>query len=97
MRPRSLRDLIRELETEPGQAALVLRLDTGGSLQVAARDPERLRVLATALAGGASPVGFIRKDQSGWSSRVLCEYAGDPSAQDLLRSFVPVRQPFRTA
>lgn len=89
MRLRSVPELIRELETEPGEAALVLRLDTGRSVRIGARDRNRVHALETALRDGASPVGFIRRIPGGWTARVLCEYAGDTSVDDLLRSLAP--------
>lgn len=89
MRLRSVPDLIRELETEPGEAELVLLWSSGRCVRIRAGDPYRHRGLETALNDGASPVGFLRKDAGGWSSRVLCEYAGDGTVQDLLGSLAP--------
>jgi streptomycin 6-kinase len=86
MRRRSVPDLLRELETEPGQAALVLVWSDGTCARIHAHDSNRRLALETALGEGASPVGFVRRGADGWSSRILCEYAGDSAVENLLLS-----------
>jgi hypothetical protein len=88
MRPRTFGELIHELESEPGEAALVLRGDDGTCLLVRASDPRRAQLLESALRDGLSPVGVIRRDGRAGTSRVFCEYADDSSIGDLLRALV---------
>lgn len=86
MRARTIDDLIRELETEPGRAALVV-VGSHMPVLVWSDDPDRIRALESAIDQGGAPVGIVRAEGGQVvGSRAFCEYADDEPVAELLRS-----------